>query len=47
MKYVIIFFVLWTKIDNAFYIFPERLELIGVKWPTDWRVTLKFQNGLK
>ena len=40
-------FVLWTKIDNAFYIFPERLELIGVRWPTDWRVSLKFHNGLK
>ena len=40
-------FVSWTKIANAFYIFPERLELIGVTWPTDWRVTLKFHNGLK
>ena len=40
-------FVIWTKVHNAFYIFPECLELIGVRWPTDWRVTLKFCNGLK
>ena len=40
-------FVSWTKVHNAFYIFPERLELIGVRWPTDWRATLKFHNGLK
>ena len=39
-------FVLWTKVHNVFYIFPECLELIGVRWPTDWRVTLKFHNGL-
>ena len=39
-------FVLWTKVDDAFYIFSECLELIGVGWPTKWRVT-KFHNGLK
>ena len=39
--------VLWTKVHNAFYTFPECLELIGVRWPTDRRLTLKFHNGLK
>ena len=47
MKHVIIFLYYEQKIDNAFYIFTERLELIGVRWPTNWRVTLEFHNGLK
>ena len=26
-------FVIWTKVHNAFYIFPECLELMGVRYP--------------
>ena len=37
MKYAIIFLYYEQKIDNAFYIFTERLVLIGVRWRTDWR----------
>ena len=32
-------FVLWTKVHNAFYIFPERLELIAVRWRTHSKIS--------
>ena len=42
MKIVIIFLYYEQKFMMRLY-----LELIGVRWPTNWRVTLKFHNDLK